>query len=90
FSIGFERILDLVAAGVDAASRTLVLVHDADVPVGELVAHKAALIATGARVRLERRPKTLTALLARSAAAGYGEFATVSAGAATSALEFKP
>ncbi|GAH41370.1 unnamed protein product, partial [marine sediment metagenome] len=71
-------------------SRTLVLVHDADVPVGELVAHKAALIATGARVRLERRTKNLTALLARSAADGYGEFTTVSAGADTAALEFKP
>jgi histidyl-tRNA synthetase len=90
FSIGFERIVDLVADGVDAASRTLVLVHDADVPVGELVAHKAALIATGARVRLERRTKNLTALLARSAADGYGEFTTVSAGADTAALEFKP
>ena len=64
------------------------LIHDADVPVHELVMHKAALIADGARVRLERRTKNVKALLERSAADGYTSFATVSAGAAE--LELKP
>jgi len=88
FSLGFERLVDLVTAGADAEAQAVVLVHDADVPVVELVAHKTALIATGARVRLERRTKNLKALLERAAADGYTAFATVPAGA--SELEIKP
>jgi histidyl-tRNA synthetase len=54
------------------------------------VALKTALVATGLRVRLEKRTKNLKALLERAGAAGYGRFAlvaddTVDAGA----LEFK-
>lgn len=88
FSLGFERLVDLVTAEPDAAAEAVVLIHDADVPVGELVAHKARLIAGGARVRLERRTKNLKALLERSAADGYTAFATVSAGSGE--LELKP
>ena len=80
FSIGFERIVDLVQAAEDAASAAIVLVHDKDVPVGELLAHKAALVATGSRVRLEQRPKNLKPLLERSAADGYTAFVTLRAG----------
>ena len=90
FSIGFERIVDLLESGEDAAARSVVLVHDADVPVSELVAHKAALIAGGARVRLERRTKNLKGLLERAAADGYAAFATVRTGDASEALEVKP
>ncbi|WP_341947859.1 ATP phosphoribosyltransferase regulatory subunit [Microbacterium sp. LWH11-1.2] len=88
FSLGFERLVDLVTAEPDAAAEAVVLIHDADVPIGELVAHKARLIAGGARVRLERRTKNLKALLERSAADGYTAFATVSAGSGE--LELKP
>ncbi|WP_218054121.1 HisS family protein [Microbacterium sp. 3J1] len=88
FSLGFERLVDLVTTGADAAEQAVVLVHDADVPVAELVAHKAALVASGARVRLERRTKNLKALLERSAADGYSSFATVAAG--TVDLDLKP
>jgi len=88
FSIGFERIVDLIAEATDAAAEAVVLVHDRDVPVGELVAHKARLIGTGARVRLETRTKNLKALLERATADGYSRFALVSAGA--SDLELKP
>ena len=88
FSLGFERLVDLVAAGGDDREEAIVLVHDADVPVAELIAHKTALIAEGARVRLERRTKNLKALLERASADGFTAFATVSAGAAS--LERKP
>ena len=57
-----------------------VLVHDADVPVGELVARKAELVARGARVRLEQRTKDLKALLERAPADGSTHFASVRAG----------
>ncbi len=90
FSIGFERIVDLVSdAEVDAAP-AVVLVHDRDVPVAEMLAVKAALVAGGARVRLEQRTKNLKALLERAAADGYTAFATIAAGADPAALEVKP
>ncbi|MDQ0644838.1 histidyl-tRNA synthetase [Microbacterium murale] len=90
FSLGFERLVDLVDLGADADAQAVVLVHDADVPVSELVAHKAGLIRSGSRVRLERRVKNFKALLERSAADGYTAFATVSAGAELGSLEIKP
>ena len=89
FSLGFERLVDLVDLKTDAGRQAIVLVHDADVPVAELVAHKSALMAQG-RVRLERRVKNFKALLERSAADGYTAFATVSAGDAPGSLELKP
>jgi histidyl-tRNA synthetase len=88
FSIGFERIVDLVAEAAHGDARSVVLVHDRDVPVAELVALKAGLVADGARVRLEQRTKNMKALLERSAADGYSEFAIVVAG--DSQPEFKP
>ncbi|MDF2491628.1 MAG: histidine--tRNA ligase [Microbacterium sp.] len=90
FSIGFERIVDLIDARADAATDAVVLVHDRDVPVAELVALKSALVARGARVRLEQRKKNLKALLERATADGYTSFAVVSAGADAAALELKP
>lgn len=90
FSIGFERIVDLVPDTADAGASAVVLVHDRDVPVAELVAVKAALVAEGARVRLEQRTKNLKALLERAASDGYTAFATVAAGATREQLELKP
>ena len=90
FSIGFERIVDLVDAVTDAAAPAVVLVHDRDVPVDELVALKAVLVARGSRVRLEQRKKNMKALLERAAADGYTSFATVAAGADPDSLEPRP
>ncbi len=89
FSLGFERLVDLVSHEADAGGGAIVLVHDADVPLAELAAHKAALMVHG-RVRLERRVKNFKALLERSAADGYTAFTTVSAGAEPGTLELKP
>lgn len=89
FSIGFERIVDLVAERTDAATPAVVLVHDRDVPEGQLLALKAALVRDGSRVRLEHRTKNLKALLERAAADGYTAFATVSAGTTAEGLEVK-
>lgn len=88
FSLGFERLVDLLEDGTDAATDSVVLVHDRDVPVAELLAHKARLVAAGSRVRLEVRTKNMKALLERAASDGYVAFATVSAGSA--AVEVKP
>ena len=90
FSLGFERLVDLVAETAEGQERAVVLVHDRDVPLGELLAVKVALAREGARVRLEQRPKNLKALLERAASDGYTSFATVARGATVSSLEFKP
>lgn len=90
FSIGFERIVDLVSLRDADAAPAVVLVHDRDVPVAELLALKAQLIAEGSRVRLEQRTKNLKALLDRATADGYSAFATVRAGADRDDLELKP
>src|SRR5690606_25598916 len=90
FSIGFERIVDLVDASGDAAPSAVVLVHDRDVPIGDLLALKAALVGEGSRVRLEQRTKNLKALLERAASDEYTSFATVSAGATRGSIEIKP
>ena len=74
----------------DAAAPAVVLVHDRDIPVGDLLALKAALVAEGSRVRLEQRTKNLKALLERAASDGYSAFATVGAGASRESLEIKP
>lgn len=91
FSIGFERIVDLVAEQEVDQAQAVVLVHDADVPVAELLAHKSALLRAGvARVRLERRAKNMKALLERSAADGYTGFASVRSGDEPGSAEIKP
>jgi histidyl-tRNA synthetase len=78
FSIGFERIVDIVAAADGAADDAVVLVHEGDADPRVLLRLKSELIASGAgRVRLERRVKNLKALLDRVAADGFGRFATV-------------
>ncbi|MFF0909891.1 histidine--tRNA ligase [Microbacterium enclense] len=90
FSIGFERIVDLLQDAAGSDDRAVVLVHDRDVPLAQLLRLKAGLVADGVRVRLEQRPKNLKALLERSAADGYTSFATVRTDTDAASLEFKP
>lgn len=90
FSFGFERLVDLLADADGDAQASVVLVHDRDVPVGELLALKAELVRQGSRVRLEQRTKNLKALLERAAADGYTSFATVASGTPASSLDLKP
>ena len=91
FSIGFERVVDLIELPEDASAESVVLVYDPAVPLDRLVAIKSELIARGSRVRLDRRAKNLKAVLDRAAAAGFRSFAFVNADTAdASALEVKP
>jgi histidyl-tRNA synthetase len=90
FSLGFERLVELVPELADTDERAVVLVHDRDMPLGQVLAIKGALITEGARVRLEQRPKNLKALLERAASDGYTSFATISSGASPDTLELKP
>jgi histidyl-tRNA synthetase len=77
FSIGFERIVDLLEMRDGSRPRAVVLVYDADVEPAALLALKHELVASGTRVRFERRAKNLRALLDRVTADGFDAFATV-------------
>ncbi len=78
FSIGFERILDLLpeSAGEGTA---LALLHDADVPAPALLAAKREAQALAGRVRLERARKNRKAQLDALTAEGFTAFAIVTA-----------
>ena len=71
FSIGFERIVDLVEERESAAEVAIIGLYDKRMPVDALVTLKASLMARGERVRLEARPKNARNLLERAAAEGF-------------------
>lgn len=80
FSIGFERVVDLIA-GVDRdGPQAVALIYDVDATPADLLALKRDFVAQGHRVRLERRQKNMRALLDRVAAEGFTGFANVPAG----------
>lgn len=90
FSLGFERLVDLVDLPEAETDGGLVLLYDKAADPVELVRLQAELVARGERVRLDRRAKNLTNQLTGLAAAGYSRFAQVrepSAGA--DALEIR-
>ncbi|NII51477.1 histidine--tRNA ligase [Frigoribacterium endophyticum] len=90
FSLGFERIVDLVE--LDGADDDgLAVLHDKTVPPAELVALQRALLAGGeGRVRLERRAKNARGQLAALAAAGFGRFTSVRGGESVDELQIRP
>ena len=79
FSLGFERLVDLVKLPEDQTADAVALIYDADVAPPQLAALKSELIASGVRTTLVRRPKNTTALLEQLSAAGYPRFAFVAA-----------
>ncbi|MEV8254673.1 histidine--tRNA ligase [Rhodoglobus sp. NPDC076762] len=91
FSLGFERLVDLVDLGATTNDEQVALVYDAEVEAATLVSLQAALIRQGKRVRLEARPKKLPQLLDQLRDAGFTGFATVRAeNVSIDNLEFKP
>lgn len=79
FSLGFERLVDLVEVTDAGAREAIALVYEAGFPMAALLGIQTQLIAEGARVRLVARPKNLKPLLSALAADGFTRFATVSA-----------
>ncbi|KJC65742.1 histidine--tRNA ligase [Agreia bicolorata] len=77
FSIGFERIVDLVDLPDEQAADSVVVLHDAAAPAVLMQSLKTELIASGARVRLERKAKNAKLQLERLADAGFTRVATV-------------
>jgi histidyl-tRNA synthetase len=90
FSIGFERIMEVRDVEWTAEAEAVVLVHEANASMAQLLTLKTELIAVGKRVRLERRTKNVTALLNLAAASGFTTFAFVTETTqSVSDLEFK-
>ncbi len=82
FSIGFERVVDLISVANEADPDAVILVHDmlaGELTLERLMSLKNELVASGKRVRLERRTKNLNPVLERAAEAGYSQFAFVTA-----------
>ncbi|MCU1410491.1 MAG: histidine--tRNA ligase [Rhodoglobus sp.] len=79
FSLGFERLVELVELGSDAGQDAVALVYDADVDPVRLLALQSLLVAEGKRVRIERRPKNIKALLEALEASGFSSYAPVAA-----------
>jgi histidyl-tRNA synthetase len=91
FSLGFERLVDLVTLPDSAESDAVVLVYDKDVDPVRLAALKTEALGSHRRVRLEKRTKNTKNLLAGLAAQGFGAFATVTADTASlDGVEFRP
>lgn len=80
FSLGFERLVDLVEESDDAADDQLALLYDAAVDLDEVLAHKRALVAAGTRVRLVTKTKNIRAILGQLERDGYLRYAFVNAG----------
>ncbi len=78
FSLGFERIVDLVETQAEQ-SPALAVIYDVDVDPAQLLQVKQQQIAAGNRVRLERRPKNLKPLLEQLAAEGFERYAPLTA-----------
>ncbi len=89
FSLGFERLVDLVELPRLDDAESIALLHDADVPLTSLLTLKSELLATGARVRLVVRPKNVKPTLDGLAAEGFTRFAFVSAATTLSTLELR-
>ena len=80
FSIGFERVVDLISLPENDGPDAIALVFDRDAAPADLAALKRELVARGHRVRLERRQKNMKTLLDRVASEGFTSFANVPVG----------
>lgn len=90
FSLGFERLVDLVELAAPEGADAVALLSDADVTPATLARLQAALVAGGSRVRLERKPRNLAPLLEQLATGGFTRVATVTAAmSSVDELEFR-
>lgn len=83
FSLGFERLVDLVETPDGTGGAAVALVHDADAPLAPLLALQTALVSRGDRARLVKRAKNTKLQLENLAEQGFTSFAFVPASAAS-------
>jgi histidyl-tRNA synthetase len=89
FSLGFERLVDLVEIEDAVAAEAVALVYETNAPLAALLGIQRELIARGARVRLVRRPKNLKPALDALARDGFTRFALVGAQTSVETLELR-
>lgn len=90
FSIGFERILDLIDLPPADEDR-VALFYRSDVDEGTLVRQQINLIDQGYAVRLVRQPKRMAAILERLSLEGFEHYATMPSGEYVgAAIELQP
>ncbi|WP_309616758.1 ATP phosphoribosyltransferase regulatory subunit, partial [Salinibacterium sp.] len=77
FSLGFERLVDLVELQHPESMDAAALIHDGSVPPAALIGMQTELIRRGIRVRLVRKPRNMTPLLTQLAASGFSRYAVV-------------
>jgi len=93
FSLGFERLVDLVElpGDDDGDGDGVVLLYDGSLDPARLVRLQHEVAAARGRVRLDKKAKNLKNQLAGLAALGYGQFAMVGGTeVAADDLEFRP
>ena len=90
FSLGFERLVDLVEVPHSVDVDAVAIVYDTGTSPAALLALKTALIAQGRRITLVARPKNMRPLLESLQAQGYQRYASVSAASINGELDFKP
>lgn len=71
FSIGFERIVDLVTDRDATAGEAVVALVDKRIPPIDVMRVKQRLSTPGRRVRVEKRPKNVRSTLERAVADGF-------------------
>ncbi|MDP4585994.1 MAG: histidine--tRNA ligase [Microbacteriaceae bacterium] len=86
FSLGFERLVDLVRAEDVAESDSVAVIYDPHMSPAELIAHKRDLIAEGLRVRLVHKTKNTRAILDQLENDGFRRYAFLNPG---ESLEWK-
>lgn len=90
FSIGFERIVDLVTLEDQSVSESVALIYDSEVDHSQIMAIKTALISEGKRVRLERAPRNLKPLMEQLKTSGFTSVANLTTGVTgTGDLQFR-
>ncbi|MGM1030290.1 MAG: histidine--tRNA ligase [Actinomycetota bacterium] len=89
-SLGFERLVDLVALPESGGREAIALLVDKAVAPSAALAIKRDLVAAGQTVRMQRRTKNVTGLLEQLAASGATHFAFVRPGDAAATLDVKP
>jgi histidyl-tRNA synthetase len=90
FSLGFERLVELVEPKSETGTDAIALLHPEDTPLDELLKLKSGLIEQGARVRLVKQPKNIKPTLEALAIEGFTRFAFVEAGTTLASISLRP
>jgi histidyl-tRNA synthetase len=80
FSLGFERLVELVSAESAIDSDSVAVIYDPEMSAAELIAQKKSLVAEGLRVRLVHKTKNTRAILEQLEKDGFRRYAFLNPG----------